>query len=72
MFLIIGIWGGDRRVYSAFKFFLYTLFGSVFMLIAIIFIYFEYGSLDVIKLLQLDIDQKYQKYLWLGFSHHLL
>ena len=67
MFLIIGIWGGDRRVYSAFKFFLYTLFGSVFMLIAIIFIYFEYGSLDVIKLLQLDIDQKYQKYLWLGF-----
>ena len=39
MFLIIGIWGGDRRVYSAFKFFLYTLFGSVFMLIAIIFIY---------------------------------
>ena len=67
MFLIIGIWGGDMRVYSAFKFFLYTLFGSVFMLIAIIFIYFEYGSLDVIKLLQLDIDQKYQKYLWLGF-----
>ena len=67
MFLIIGIWGGDRRVYSAFKFFLYTLFGSVFMLIAIIFIYFEYGSLDVIKLLPLDIDQKYQKYLWLGF-----
>ena len=37
------------------------------MLIAIIFIYFEYGSLDVIKLLPLDIDQKYQKYLWLGF-----
>ena len=50
MFLIIGIWGGERRVYSAFKFFLYTLFGSIFMLISIIYIYFDTGTLDVEKL----------------------
>ena len=67
MFIIIGIWGGEKRVYSAFKFFLYTLFGSVFMLIAIIFIFYEYGTLDVTKLLILDIDKNYQNYLWLGF-----
>ena len=67
MFLIIGIWGGERRVYSAFKFFLYTLFGSVFMLISIIFIYFDAGTLDVEKLLNIQINKDYQKYLWLGF-----
>jgi len=67
MFLIIGIWGGERRVYSAFKFFLYTLFGSVFMLISIIYIYFDAGTLDVEKLLNIQINKDYQKYLWLGF-----
>ena len=67
MFLIIGIWGGERRVYSAFKFFLYTLFGSIFMLISIIFIYLDAGTLDVQKLLNIQINQDYQKYLWLGF-----
>lgn len=67
MFLIIGIWGGERRVYSAFKFFLYTLFGSIFMLIAIIYIYFDAGTLDVEKLLNIQINKDYQKYLWLGF-----
>ena len=67
MFLIIGIWGGERRVYSAFKFFLYTLFGSIFMLVSIIYIYFDTGTLDVEKLLNIQINKDYQKYLWLGF-----
>ncbi len=67
MFLIIGIWGGERRVYSAFKFFLYTLFGSIFMLVSIIFIYFDAGTLDVSKLINLQINKDYQKFLWLGF-----
>ena len=67
MFLIIGIWGGERRVYSAFKFFLYTLLGSVLMLIAIISIYWITGTTDVIKLYELGIDAKYQNLLWLAF-----
>ena len=67
MFLIIGIWGGTRRVYSAFKFFLYTLLGSVLMLIAIISIYWITGTTDVTKLYELGIDVKYQNFLWLAF-----
>ena len=67
MFLIIGIWGGSRRVYSAFKFFLFTLLGSVLMLIAIISIYWLSGTTDVEQLYVLGIDQKYQKLLWLAF-----
>jgi NADH-quinone oxidoreductase subunit M len=67
MFLIIGIWGGQRRVYSAFKFFLYTLLGSVLMLIAIISIYWITGTTDVIKLYEIGIDSKYQNLLWLAF-----
>ena len=67
MFLIIGIWGGERRVYSAFKFFLYTLLGSVLMLIAIIYIYWITGTTDVEKLYQIGIEAKYQKILWLAF-----
>tara|TARA_B100001029_G_scaffold113608_1_gene93885 strand:+ start:252 stop:1748 length:1497 start_codon:yes stop_codon:yes gene_type:complete len=67
MFLIIGIWGGDRRVYSAFKFFLYTLLGSVLMLIAIISIYWISGTTDVEKLYEIGIDAKYQNLLWLAF-----
>ena len=67
MFLIIGIWGGDRRVYSAFKFFLYTLLGSVLMLVAIIFIYWQTGTTDIIQLYAIGIDPKYQNLLWLAF-----
>jgi len=67
MFLIIGIWGGERRVYSAFKFFLYTLLGSVLMLIAIISIYWITGTTDVEKLYEIGIDVKYQNLLWLAF-----
>ena len=67
MFLIIGIWGGPKRVYSAFKFFLYTLLGSVLMLVAIISIYWISATTDVIKLYELGIDEKYQNLLWLAF-----
>jgi len=67
MFLIIGIWGGSNRVYSAFKFFLFTLLGSVLMLIAIISIYWITGTTDVIELLDIRINQKYQYLLWLAF-----
>ena len=67
MFLIIGIWGGERRVYSAFKFFLYTLLGSVLMLVAIISIYWITGTTDVEKLYELGIKAEYQNLLWLAF-----
>ena len=67
MFLIIGIWGGPKRVYSAFKFFLYTLLGSVLMLVAIISIYWITGTTDVVKLYEFGIDSKYQNLLWLAF-----
>ena len=67
MFLIIGIWGGERRVYSAFKFFLYTLLGSVLMLVAIISIYWMAGTTDVIELYEIGINSKYQNLLWLAF-----
>ena len=67
MFLIIGIWGGPKRVYAAFKFFLFTLLGSVLMLIAIISIYWITGTTDVIKLLEIRIPHEYQYLLWLAF-----
>ena len=67
MFLIIGIWGGPKRVYSAFKFFLFTLLGSVLMLVAIISIYWITGTTDVIKLLEIRISHEYQYLLWLAF-----
>ena len=67
MFLIIGIWGGPKRVYSAFKFFLFTLLGSVLMLVAVISIYWITGTTDIIKLLDIRIVQEYQYLLWLAF-----
>jgi len=67
MFLIIGIWGGSRRVYSAFKFFLFTLLGSVLMLVAIISIYWITGTTDIIELNNLGVEAKYQNLLWLAF-----
>ena len=67
MFLIIGIWGGPKRVYSAFKFFLFTLLGSVLMLVAIISIYWISGTTDIVELYKLGIDIKYQNLLWLAF-----
>jgi NADH-quinone oxidoreductase subunit M len=67
MFLIIGIWGGPRRVYSAFKFFLYTLTGSVLMLLAILYMYFEAGTTDIPALMQFGFDPSWQIWLWLAF-----
>ncbi len=67
MFLIIGVWGGARRVYSAFKFFLYTLLGSVLMLVAIITIFWLTGSTDVTEIYQIKIPKEFQTILWLAF-----
>ena len=67
MFLIIGVWGGGRRVYAAFKFFLYTLTGSVLMLIAILVIYFEAETTDIPTLLKAVLDPRMQLWLWLAF-----
>tara|TARA_A100001037_G_scaffold38742_1_gene29786 strand:- start:1350 stop:2864 length:1515 start_codon:yes stop_codon:yes gene_type:complete len=67
MFLIIGVWGGGRRVYAAFKFFLYTLTGSVLMLIAILVIYFEAETTDIPTLLKAALDPRMQLWLWLAF-----
>ena len=67
MFLIIGIWGGPKRVYAAFKFFLFTLIGSVLMLAAIISIYWIAGTTDVTQIFELKIPVKYQYVLWLAF-----
>ncbi len=67
MFLIIGIWGGVKRVYSAFKFFLFTLLGSVLMLVAIIAIYWITGTTDVTQIYELKIPEEYQNLLWLAF-----
>ncbi len=67
MFLIIGIWGGGNRVYAAFKFFLYTLTGSVLMLIALLTIYFEADTTDIPTLLRHAFDPDLQRWLWLAF-----
>lgn len=68
MFLIIGVWGGPRRVYAAFKFFLYTLLGSVLMLLAILLIYLEAGTTDIPTLFaELRLDPEVQFWLWLAF-----
>ncbi len=67
MFLIIGIWGGPRKVYSAFKFFLFTLLGSVLMLVAIIAIYWISGTTDITEIYQTGIPSEYQYLLWLAF-----
>ena len=67
MFLIIGIWGGARKVYSAFKFFLFTLLGSVLMLVAIIAIYWITGTTDVVDIYEIKIPKEFQYLLWLAF-----
>jgi len=67
MFLIIGVWGGPKRVYSAFKFFLFTLLGSVLMLVAIITIYWITGTTDVTQIYEIKIPKEYQNLLWLAF-----
>ena len=67
MFLIIGIWGGPKKVYAAFKFFLFTLLGSVLMLVAIISIYWITGTTDVTQILEIKIPVEFQYVLWLAF-----
>ncbi len=67
MFLIIGIWGGANRVYAGFKFFLYTLLGSLLMLLAILAIYGQAGTTDIRVLLSHDFPPELQTWLWLAF-----
>jgi len=67
MFLIIGVWGGKRRVYSSFKFFLYTLLGSVLMLLAILAMYNVSGTTDIVTLLHYHFAPTMQVWLWLAF-----
>jgi len=68
MFLIIGVWGGPRRVYASFKFFLYTLLGSVLMLLAIIAMYWQSGTTDIAYLLKnAAFPAEMQTWLWLAF-----
>ena len=67
MFLIIGVWGGANRVYAAFKFFLYTLTGSVLLLVAIMVIYFDAETTDIVELLKIGFDPELQIWLWLAF-----
>ncbi len=67
MFLIIGVWGGQRRVYASFKFFLYTLLGSVLMLLAIMAMYWEAGTTDIPALLVYKFPVEMQAWLWFAF-----
>src|SRR5210317_509348 len=67
MFIVIGIWGGPRRVYATIKFFLYTFLGSVFMLIALIYMYFQSGSMDVLAFHDLKLNHTEQVLIFLAF-----
>ena len=67
MFLIIGVWGGKRRVYASFKFFLYTLAGSLLMLLAVMAMYGVAGTTDIVTLLHTHFPSSMQKWLWLAF-----
>ena len=67
MYLIIGVWGGAERIYASYKFFLYTLLGSVLMLIAMLWMAHDAGTTDIPTLMQYDFDPAAQKWLWLAF-----
>ena len=67
MFLIIGVWGGPRRVYASFKFFLYTLLGSVLMLLAIMMMYWHSGTTDIPALMTTSFPAGMQWWLWIAF-----
>ncbi len=66
MFLLIGVWGGPNRVYASIKFFLYTFLGSVFMLIALIYLYLQSGSFNILEWHQLPLSMGQQKWIFLG------
>ncbi|HET7174915.1 MAG TPA: NADH-quinone oxidoreductase subunit M [Gammaproteobacteria bacterium] len=67
MFIIIGVWGGPRRVYATIKFFLYTFFGSVFMLVALIYMYVKSGSFDILGFQQLPLGLHAQVLIFIAF-----
>ena len=67
MFLIIGVWGGPNRVYATIKFFLYTFFGSVFMLVALIYMYFQSGSFDILGFHSLKLGLTEQILIFIAF-----
>ncbi|MCT7662425.1 NADH-quinone oxidoreductase subunit M [Shinella kummerowiae] len=67
MFIIIGVWGGKDRVYASYKFFLYTLLGSVLMLLAIMAMYWQAGTTDITELLAYSFPPHMQTWLWLAF-----
>jgi len=67
MFLIIGVWGGQNRIYAAYKFFLYTLLGSVLMLLAMLWMAFETGTTSIPELKTYAFDPYVQPFLWLAF-----
>jgi NADH-quinone oxidoreductase subunit M len=67
MFLIIGVWGGPRRVYAAFKFFLYTLLGSVLMLLAILYLWYNAGTTDIPRLFEVAVPPSAQTWIFFAF-----
>ena len=67
MFIIIGVWGGIDRIYASFKFFLYTLLGSLFMLAAVVYMYLTAGTSDIVALERFAFDPGAQTWLWLAF-----
>jgi len=67
MFIIIGVWGGKNRVYATIKFFIYTFFGSVFMLVAIIYMYYQSGSFAISDLHNLKLDMTEQTFIFFAF-----
>ncbi|MFZ4407016.1 MAG: NADH-quinone oxidoreductase subunit M [Paracraurococcus sp.] len=67
MFLIIGVWGGQRRVYAAFKFFLYTLLGSVLMLLAILYLWYNAGTTDIPELFEQAVPRAAQTWIFFAF-----
>ncbi len=67
MYFIIGIWGGERRIYASYKFFLYTLLGSILMLVAILYIYTLTDTTEIPALYDLGFSEHVQKWLWLAF-----
>jgi len=68
MYFLIGIWGGERRIYAAVKFFIYTMVGSVFMLVAIIYCYYQAGSMELDKFMLLDLGHSEQLWLFTAFA----
>ena len=67
MFLIIGVWGGERRVYATLKFFLYTFLGSVLMLVAFIYLYLQTGSFDLLGFMNVPLSLQVQNYIFIAF-----